>query len=136
MSTPAASGCSTGRVGVLFLLLVLCGIIPQQILPRAARPGRGKSSNLLNGIKGLLKQTSVTTVLTTQPGATLGNGLVGAPMQSSAYFRSASALHCRAQFLNCLVCYRSPSLGSNLSADSGAKTRLGFRVKLDPRHKI
>src|SRR5712671_5537837 len=75
MSTPAASGCSTGNVAVVFLLLVLRGIFPQHFLPRAARPDRGKSGNLLNGIGGLSKQASVTTVLTTQPGATLGNGL-------------------------------------------------------------
>src|ERR1700674_3555076 len=125
MSTPAASGCSTGNVAVVFLLLVLRAIFPQHFLPRAARPDREKSGNLLNGIGGLSKQASVTTVLTTQPGATLGNGLRGAPLQSSAYFRSASALHYRAQFLTCLACHRSPTLGSKLSADSGAKTRLG-----------
>jgi hypothetical protein len=27
-------------------------------------------------------------------------------------------------------------LGSKLSADSGAKTRLGFRAKLDPQHRV
>src|SRR5207302_5269324 len=46
-------------------------LFPQQILPRAVRPDRGKSGNLLNGIGGLSKQASVTTVLTTQPGTTL-----------------------------------------------------------------
>jgi len=83
-----------------------------------------------------LKEASVTTVLTTQPGATLGNGLVRAPMQSSAYIRSASALHCRAQFLTCLACHRSPTLGSKLSADSGAKIRPGLSTKLGPSREL
>src|SRR5262249_7764021 len=56
-------------------------------------------------------------------------------MQSSVYLRSASVLHYRQQFLARLACHRSPTLGSNLSADSAGKTRLG-PVELTPATEL
>lgn len=101
ISLPAASAFSAGSPTVAFLLFLLRAISPSAMRLPGPAVRVVDSCTLPNGIdsRAFAGSSIVTTVLTTQLGATLEERAQESTTAKTAYLPSTPAIHCRAWFL-------------------------------------